>query len=66
MTPLEIFVLPGRQILELFFHAYIRDIDPNLITVIAGFISWVIWTAAIRATWEVTLRLFGFAPRGHR
>lgn len=64
MTPIEIFLLPGRYVLEFIFHIHLREIEPALIAVFSGMLSWVIWMALIRAAWAITLKLFGFAPRG--
>lgn len=64
MTFLDLFVLPGKQCLELFFGAYLDQIDPTLVTIFSGFLSWIIWTVLIKASWAITLRLFGFGQRG--
>lgn len=63
MKPLDIFLLPGRYVLDLFFGSYLPGIDPTFITVIAGILSWIFWMALIRAAWAITLKLFGFGPR---
>ena len=64
MTPLETFLLPGRYLLDLFFSSYLPGIDPTFIAAVSGIISWVIWMALIRGAWAITLKLFGFGPRG--
>ncbi len=66
MSPLEVFLIPGQYLVELilnFLQTDTADIEPTLITIFAGFISWIFWMAVIRAVWAVTLKLFGF---GHR
>jgi len=66
MTPLEVFLIPGQFLVELildFLQTNATEIEPTLITIFAGFISWIFWMGVIRAVWAITLKLFGF---GHR
>ncbi len=63
MTPFETFLIPGKYVLGLilsFLQVYTEDIEPTLLIVFAGFISWVIWMAILRVIWAITLRIFGF------
>lgn len=63
MSALEIYLWPGRFLLELFFHEYLGRIEPELVTIFAAFIAWIIWAGMIRIAWAITLRLFGFDRR---
>ncbi len=63
MTQLEVFLIPGQYVVELtlnFFQINVAEIEPLLLTIFAGFISWIFWMAIIRAAWAVTLKMFGF------
>ena len=63
MTPFETFLVPGKYVLGLilsFLQVHTEDIEPTLLIVFAGFISWVIWMAILRAIWAITLRILGF------
>ena len=63
MTPLEVYLAPGRYVLGILLTGYLEDIDPTLIAVLSGLVSWFIWISIIRVAWAVTLRMFGFEPR---
>jgi len=63
MTPLEIYLLPGRYLLELLLTGYLNQIEPELITVLSAIASWFIWISLVRVAWAVTLKLFGFESR---
>ncbi len=68
MTPFETFLVPGKYVLGLilsFLQVHTEEIEPTLLTVFAGFISWIIWMAILRAIWAITLRIFGFDSRKH-
>ncbi len=63
MTPFEVFLIPGQFVVGFildFLQTNITGIEPTLITIFAGLISWVFWMAIIRAAWAVTLKIFGF------
>ena len=67
MTTFETFLIPGHYALRIilsFLQIYAGSIEPALLSVFAGFISWVFWMAIIRAAWAITLRIFGFEGRG--
>lgn len=66
MKPFETFLIPGEYVLRFilrFLQIDVAIFDPALFVVFAGFISWVIWMAIIKAIWAITLRIFGFEPR---
>ncbi len=66
MTPFETFLIPGKYVLRLilsFLQVHTEEIEPTLLAVFAGFISWVIWMAILKAVWSITLRIFGFDSR---
>jgi hypothetical protein len=66
MKPFETFLIPGEYVLRFvlrFLQIDVAVFDPALLVVFAGFISWVIWMAIIKAIWAITLRIFGFEPR---
>ncbi|SNX61247.1 hypothetical protein SAMN06296273_2698 [Nitrosomonas ureae] len=68
MTTFETFLIPGHYALRIilsFLQIFEESIEPALLSVFAGFISWVFWMAVIRAVWAITLRIFGFGGRGH-
>lgn len=60
MTPLEIFMFPGRSLLVLLFQGPLYGTPPDIVTIIAGIVSWIIWAGILRITWAITLKLFGF------
>lgn len=67
MQSFETFLIPGEKVLRIilsFLQIHAEDIEPALLSVFAGFISWVFWMAVIRAVWAITLRIFGFGGRG--
>lgn len=67
MNTLEVFMTPGKVLLGFVlgvFQLPLEHAEPQLFLILAFFVSWVIWMALIKAAWTVTLRLFGFAPRG--
>ncbi len=66
MTPFEVFLIPGQFVVGFILDFLQTDttvIEPTLITIFAGLISWVFWMAIIRAAWAITLKIFGFGPR---
>lgn len=67
MTTFETFLIPGHYALGIilsFLQIHEESIEPALLSVFAGFISWVFWMAVMRAVWAITLRIFGFGGRG--
>lgn len=63
MKPFETFLIPGEYALRFilkFLQIDVEIVDPVLFVVFAGFISWVIWMAILRAIWAITLRILGF------
>ena len=60
MTPLDIFMFPGRLLLELLFLGPLRSTPPDIVAIIAGIVSWIIWAGILRITWAITLKFFGF------
>ncbi len=60
MTPLEIFLFPGRSLLELLFQGPLNSAPPDIVGIIAGVVSWIIWAGICRITWAITLKFFGF------
>jgi len=62
-SPLEIFLIPGQYLVELFLGRYLHLVEPELVTIVSAFISWLIWAAVIRVVWAITLKLFGFGKR---
>ncbi|MDV6341102.1 hypothetical protein R2103_04880 [Nitrosomonas sp. Is24] len=67
MTPFDTFFIPGQYVLRIFLsflQINPENFEPALLSVFAGFISWVFWMAVIRAVWAITLRIFGFGGRG--
>lgn len=60
MTPLDIFMFPGRSLLELLFQGPLRSTPHDIVTILAGIVSWIIWAGVIRITWAITLKFFGF------
>lgn len=63
MKPIDTFLIPGRYVLEFILQDYLHSIEPTLIAVLSGMVSWFIWIGLIKAIWAVTLRMFGFEPR---
>lgn len=66
-STLEYFLTPGKVLLGFVlgvFQLPLEQSQPQLFLILAFFVSWVVWMALIKAAWTVTLRLFGFAPRG--
>lgn len=66
MSPYETFLIPGQFVLRTvlsFLQLSSEEMEPSLLFVLAGFISWVIWMAIIRAVWAITLKIFGFEPK---
>lgn len=67
MTPFDTYLIPGKFLLGLllkFLQLSAEKIEPSLLVVFAGFISWLVWMTIIKIVWTLTLRIFGFEPRG--
>jgi len=60
MTPLEIFLTPGRFLLELFLTGYLHQIPHEIVLIIAAVISWIVWLSLFRIAWAITLKFLGF------
>ena len=60
MSPLDVFLFPGRFLLELLFQGPLNGTPSDIVAIIAGIVSWIIWAGIIRITWSITLKFFGF------
>ena len=58
----HIFMLPGAYALVLIFQILQLSpevIDPLMLRIGAGILSWIFWMGALRALWAVTCAIFG-------